>query len=78
MSEDRNKYIVYINDNIDELKLNFRKEILQMIIYSMESGKILEKGNGTQVKFADIDLPLLKNIYNYVYKKLESPNHQII
>lgn len=71
---ENNKHIIYINDNINELKPNYRKEILQMIIYSnTDYDKIVDKGNGSQVKFADIDPLLIKSIYNFIYKKMESP-----
>lgn len=64
--------IIYINDNINELKLAFRKEIFQTIMYSIQDhDKIVEKGNGSQIKFADIDATLLTNIYNFIYKKNE-------
>lgn len=66
------KYISYINDNINELKLSFRKEILQIILYSnIDDDKVVEKGSGTQIKFSDIDAILLKNIYNYIHRKIE-------
>jgi len=66
------KYINYINDNINELKLSFRKEILQIILYSnIDDDKVVEKGSGTQIKFSDIDPILLKNIYNFIFKKIE-------
>ena len=66
------KYITYIHDNINELKLSFRKEILQIILYSnIDDDKVVEKGSGTQIKFSDIDSILLKNVYNYIYKKIE-------
>ncbi len=72
-TDEKNKYILYICDNINELKLNNRKEILQMIIYSsIDPEKIIEKGNGTQVKISDINDTLLKNIYNYIHNKFES------
>jgi hypothetical protein len=68
-----NQYILYISDNINELKINHRKEVLQMIIGSeIEDDKIVEKGNGTQIKFVDIDMQLLQNIYNFLYNKLEN------
>jgi len=70
--DDINKYIIYINDNIQELKLNFRKEILQIILCSnINHSKILEKGSGTQIKYSDIDGSLLKIIYNNIYNKIE-------
>jgi hypothetical protein len=69
---ERNKMIVYINDNIQELKLNFRKEILQIILCSnINHSKVLEKGSGTQIKFIDIDDSLLKIIYNNIFNKIE-------
>ncbi len=68
-----NQYIFYINENINDLKLNNRKDILQMIIGSeIEEDKIVEKGNGTQIKFSDISPELLQSIYNYIYNILES------
>jgi hypothetical protein len=60
---ERNKYIHYINDNINELKVSFRKEVLQTILYS----NLPE----SKVKYGDIDDQLLKNIYNYIYQKIE-------
>lgn len=73
ISQDKlNKMIIYINDNIQELKLNHRKEILQILLCSnIDTKKILEKGSGTQIKFADIDPSLLKVIYNNIYNKIE-------
>lgn len=70
---DIKKFIVFINDNIQELKLNHRKEILQILLCSnIDQKLILEKGNGTQIKFADIDPSLLKIIYNNIYNKIEN------
>ena len=72
MTDNTNKYISYIHDNINELKLSFRKEILQIIRNSnIDDEKIVEKGSGTQIKFSDIDPVLLKIVYNYIYKKIE-------
>jgi hypothetical protein len=69
-----NKHIVYINDNINELKICHRREILQIILGSeIELKKIVEKGNGTQIKFGDLSPEIIKTIYNYIYNKLETP-----
>ena len=67
-----NTYKAYIHEHINELKINDRKEILQMITYSVDDEKIAEKGNGTQIKFDDINQVLLLNIYNFVYNKIEN------
>lgn len=71
-TSERNMYIMYIHNNIDELKISFRTEILQIILYSaIAEDKIVEKGSGTQVKYSDLDISLLKNIYNFISKKIE-------
>jgi hypothetical protein len=72
-----NKYILYIYDNINELKHNFRIEVLQMILYSnIDESKIVEKGGGSSIKFADMDAPLIKSIYNFIQTKMEyMPNY---
>ncbi len=68
-----NQYILYIYDNINELKVNHRKEVLQIILGAdIDPEKVVEKGNGTQIKFADMDAVLLQKIYNYIYNKLET------
>lgn len=70
--DEKNKMIIYVNDNIQELKLNHRKEILQILLCSnIDQKKILEKGSGTQIKFVDIEPSLLKVIYNNIYMKIE-------
>ncbi len=73
-----NQYILYISDNVNELKLNYRKDVLQMIIGSeIDDDKIVEKGNGTQIKFSDMSPELLQSIYNFIYNKLECPTNII-
>jgi hypothetical protein len=70
---DRNNYIIYIYDHINEIKPKYRKELLQMILYSnIGDNKIIEKGNGTQIKYSDIPDTLLISIYNFIYNKLEN------
>jgi hypothetical protein len=67
-----NHYKIYIHDNINELKLNHRREILQMIKYAnIDDDKIVEKGSGTQIKFSEISVELLHQIYNFIYTKIE-------
>jgi hypothetical protein len=66
------KYINYISDTINDLPFLAKVEILQMIIYDIEDEKIIEKGNGTQIKFADINQETLLKIYNNIFKKSES------
>lgn len=71
--KDCDKYIIYIANKINELRLCHRKEVLQMILYSnIDQSKIKEKGNGTQIKFSELSPDLIKNIYNFVYNKVEN------
>ena len=62
----------FICENINELRRNFRKEILQIMLGSqINESKIREKGGGTQIKISDIPKELINTLYNYIKKKLE-------
>lgn len=70
---DQDIKIRFICENINELRRNFRKEILQIMLGSqIPEAKIYEKGGGTQIKISDIPKELINTIYNYVKKKLEA------
>jgi hypothetical protein len=72
------KYINYISDTINDLPFLAKVEILQMIIYDIDDEKIIEKGNGTQIKFADINSETLLKIYNNIFKKSEITSKLIL
>jgi hypothetical protein len=72
------KYINYISDAINDLSFLAKVEILQMIIYDIDDEKIVEKGNGTQIKFSDINHETLLKIYNNISKKSESNSKLIL
>lgn len=64
--------IRFICENINELRRNFRKEILQIMMGSqIPESKIYEKGGGIQIKIVDIPKELINTIYNYIGKKME-------
>jgi hypothetical protein len=70
--ENQDHKIRFICENINELRRNFRKEILQIMLGSqIAESKIYEKGGGTQIKISDIPKELINTIYNYVGKKIE-------
>ena len=60
----------YIIDNVNELYLNDRKIVLEMIYNSISRCKLNEKGNGTQVNISDLSDILLNNIYTFIQLKL--------
>lgn len=70
--ENQDHKIRFICENINELRRNFRKEILQIMLGSqIPEDKIYEKGGGTQMKISDIPKELINTIYNYIGKKIE-------
>jgi hypothetical protein len=70
--ENQDHKIRFICENINELRRNFRKEILQIMLGSqIPESKIYEKGGGTQIKISDVPKELINTIYNYIGKKLE-------
>ena len=65
--ETQSHKIRFICENINELRRNFRKEILQIMLGSqIPESKIYEKGGGTQIKISDIPVELINTIYNYI------------
>jgi hypothetical protein len=70
--ETQDHKIRFICENINDLRKNFRKEILQIMLGSqIPESKIYEKGGGTQIKIIDIPNELINTIYNYIGKKIE-------
>ena len=61
---------VFILDNINELQLQDRREILQLIYNSASRSKLKEKGSGTQIKLEDISDTLIEKIYGLMQEKL--------
>lgn len=61
----------YIIDNVNELYLNDRKIVLEMIYNSISRCKLNEKGNGTQVNISDLSDILLNNIYTFIQLKID-------
>ena len=63
---------LYIIENINDLSIADRIEILQLIYNSPIRNKIKEKGNGIEIKICDIPESLLITINNVIKSKLES------
>jgi hypothetical protein len=64
--------LIFITDNINELLIQDRREILQMLYNSPSRSKLNEKGGGTQIKLNDLSEQLVEKIYNYITIKLSS------
>ena len=62
--------LTFITDNINELLIQDRREILQMIYNSASRSKLKEKGGGTQIKLNDLSEQLMEKIYDSVKLKL--------
>jgi hypothetical protein len=60
----------FICDTINDLTVQFRKDILQMIYNSQYRNKLKEKGNGTQIKLSDLPPQLIDKIYTFMIQKL--------
>ena len=72
-------YVGYIQKNISELNVNERIVILQTILNSsIDEKKIQEKGNGTQVKFRDLEPELIEEIYNYIIEKVQEKTEKLM
>lgn len=59
---DRTADIHFITDSINHLRLSDRIKIVKKLDYD----KLIEKGEGTVIKFSDIPNPLLYDIANQI------------
>jgi len=69
--------IRYILDNTNELMLQDRVHILQLIFNSPFRNKLKEKGNGTQIRLSDLSDELLEKIHEFIFKKINDGENDI-
>lgn len=69
--------LIYIIDNINEIMVQDRREILQIIYNSPSRSKLKEKGGGTQIKITDLSQSLIEKIYSIIKIKLEEQKIQL-
>ena len=60
----------FIFDNINDLPIDDRKDILQIIYNSQFRDKLNEKGNGVQIKISDLSQAIIDKIYITIINKL--------
>lgn len=63
--------MAYICDNINDLDIQYRKDILQMIYNTPDKDKIYEKGNGSQINLNQLPAHLVTSIYTFAYRKMQ-------
>ena len=61
----------FIFDNINDLLIDDRKDILQIIYNSKHRSSLKEKGNGVQIKLSDLSPSIIEKIYTTIIKKLQ-------
>ena len=76
-SEELNDKITFITDNINELMIQDRRNILQIIYNSSLRSKLKEKGGGTQIKVQDLTDNIIEKIYDIIIKKLDEQKLQL-
>jgi hypothetical protein len=70
--------ITYIKKNVNELNHDEKREVLQLIMNTTVSDeKIIEKGNGTSVRFRDLDPRTIKNIAVFIDVKLSGKKEDL-
>jgi hypothetical protein len=61
----------FIFDNINELSLQDRITMVQLIYNSSDRSKLKEKGNGVQIKLDTVSPSVLDNLYKTLNVKIE-------
>lgn len=60
----------FIFDNSNDLPIDDRRELLQIIYNSQFRSKLKEKGGGVQIKLDDLSIPIINKLYVTIVKKL--------
>lgn len=67
---DKSDIIDYIIENVNELPMNNRQEIKNVLIMAGLREKIQEKGNGIQINTKNISANTLKKLHQFIQDKL--------
>ena len=68
---------IFLYENINEIDINTRRELLQILYNNINIDNIIEKGNGVQIKFDNIDESNINILYNILYKKIDENKLEI-
>jgi hypothetical protein len=69
--DDRENLICYIDDHIDEMSFNDKRDILSMLKMNIaDNKKFKHKGTGTQIAYKDVSNDLIIWIYNKIHSKM--------
>jgi hypothetical protein len=69
---ERSANIEYINQHVTILSKADKQNILQIILNNVSDDKIISKGDGSQVKFADLDDSCVKSLADYIKAKTDA------
>jgi hypothetical protein len=61
----------FIFDNVNDLPLSDRIEMVQIIYMSPYRNKLKEKGNGLQLKLDDLSDGIINKIHTFIIEKME-------
>lgn len=63
---------LFIIENSNELTMEDRRELLQIIYNSQFRNKISEKGGGVQIKLDDLSHTIIDRLYSIILSKLNN------
>ena len=64
----------FIFENSNDLPIDDRRELLQIIFNSQFKSKLKEKGGGVQIKLGELSMPIIDKLYITIVKKLNDNN----
>jgi hypothetical protein len=72
-----NNQVTFITDNINELMIHDRRNILQILYNSNVRNKLKEKGGGTQIKIDELSDHIIIKLYDLICTKLNEQKIQL-
>jgi hypothetical protein len=70
--KNRDLYISYIYDHVNEIRLSDRVELYKILLKQVSLSSVIEKANGVQIHFSNIHTKTLHEAYDYLRDKIEN------
>lgn len=71
--DERNEYIIYIDEHMDEMPFNTKRDILTLLLNNIDDEvKIKHKGDGSLIRFDYISNDAIIWIYNRMYNLINT------
>jgi hypothetical protein len=78
MDSSRSDLIAFVANNINNISIDYRNEILRIIMKNLDDDNVMQKGTGVQIYFSKISTELLIHLQNLINRWLVSSKEELM